>query len=122
MSTELIYSGKVSKQELLAIVPAVSLKKVDSFGQRTLDDWENMLIFGDSLPILKALLKEPKVAGKVSLVYIDPPFGTNQEFRSGISRTATVSPSGKDESAYEDTLMGGSRVHGVSEKRAQIGA
>ncbi|MEO0469725.1 MAG: site-specific DNA-methyltransferase [Bacteroidota bacterium] len=34
--------------------------------------------FGDNLPIL-ALLRE-QVAGKVDLIYIDPPFGTGQSF------------------------------------------
>lgn len=107
MNTELVYSGKVSEQGILADTPTVSLKKIEGFGQRELDGWDNMLIFGDSLPTLKTLLREPRVAGQVRLVYIDPPFGTNQEFRSGISRTATVSSSVEDESAYQDTLVGG---------------
>lgn len=106
MDTELIYGGKVSEQDILTATPVASLEKVGSFGQAGLDGWENMLIFGDSLPTLKTLLKEPRVAGRVRLVYIDPPFGTNQEFRSGTSRTATVSASGQDESAYKDTLVG----------------
>ena len=106
MNTQLSYSGKLSEREMLTTIPTVSLQEIASFGQAGLDGWENRLIFGDSLPILKTLLEEPTVAGQVRLVYIDPPFGTNQEFRSGISRTATVSASEKDKSAYEDTLVG----------------
>lgn len=38
----------------------------------------NKFIFGDNLPVLKLLLNNLK--NKVDLVYIDPPFGTGQEF------------------------------------------
>lgn len=106
MNIKLVYSGKLSEQEILAADHAVFLKKVESYGQSRLDGWENALIFGDSFPTLRTLLKEPKTAGQVRLIYIDPPFGTNQKFRSGDARTATVSRSGKDESVYEDTLVG----------------
>lgn len=42
-------------------------------------DGENMLIHGDNLEALKALL--PYYAGKVKCVYIDPPFNTNLAFK-----------------------------------------
>jgi len=42
----------------------------------------------------------------VNLVYIDPPFSTNHEFRAGESRTSTVSYSSQDEKAYEDRFVG----------------
>ena len=41
-------------------------------------DTENMLIQGDNLEALKALL--PYYAGKVKCIYIDPPFNTQQAF------------------------------------------
>ena len=82
------------------------MRKVRSFGQSRLSGWENMLIYGDNLSALSALLEESKVAGQVRLVYIDPPFATNQTFTSGDSRTATVSRSKKDKIAYKDSLVG----------------
>ncbi len=85
----------------------VSLKKVKSFGQRRLDGWNNMLILGDNLDVLRLLLQEKEIKGLVRLVYIDPPFATNQEFKAGSARTATISPSQEDETAYEDKLVGG---------------
>ena len=38
----------------------------------------NRFIFGDNLEVLKLLL--PDMAGKVDLIYIDPPFGTGKDF------------------------------------------
>ncbi len=63
-----------------------------------------MLIFGDNLQALKALIKDKNIKEKVRLVYIDPPFGTNQDFKSGISRTVSKSRAG--DTAYNDRLTG----------------
>lgn len=41
-------------------------------------DWLNTLIWGDNSNILRALLKN--FAGKINLIYIDPPFATGGEF------------------------------------------
>ena len=41
-------------------------------------DTENMLIQGDNLQALKALL--PLYAGKVKCIYIDPPYNTRSAF------------------------------------------
>ena len=41
-------------------------------------DTENMLIHGDNLLALKALL--PKYEGKVKCIYIDPPYNTGSAF------------------------------------------
>lgn len=41
------------------------------------------LIQGDNLAVLRTLLDDSSVAGKVKLVYIDPPFATNGHFRIG---------------------------------------
>lgn len=98
---KLVYS--IKEQDFTNKIPLVKLKTVKSFGQLRFDDWNNMLILGDNLNVLRNLLKEPKVAKRVRLVYIDPPFGTNQEFRGGISRT--ISKSREDEVAYEDKLI-----------------
>ncbi len=80
-------------------------KKIKTYGS-SLDSWDNMLIFGDNLVALKDLSKDKNVAGKVSLIYIDPPFSTNNTFKGGDERTATISSSFADEVAYEDTLSG----------------
>ena len=54
---------------LLEYDPALSLGDADN---------ENMLIQGDNLETLKALL--PYYAGRIRCVYVDPPFNTGQAF------------------------------------------
>jgi 16S rRNA G966 N2-methylase RsmD len=41
-------------------------------------EWRNRLIWGDKKYVLPSLL--PEFAGKVDLVYIDPPFATGADF------------------------------------------
>jgi len=38
------------------------------------DGWKNKLIWGDNLLVMSSLLE--KFAGKIDLIYIDPPFAT----------------------------------------------
>jgi adenine-specific DNA-methyltransferase len=43
-------------------------------------DWTNRLILGDSLQVMSSLAHRENLAGKVQMIYIDPPYGIN--FRS----------------------------------------
>ena len=38
-------------------------------------DWANRLILGDSLQVMSSLAKRENLAGKVQMIYIDPPYG-----------------------------------------------
>jgi len=38
-------------------------------------DWTNRLILGDSLEVMSSLAKRENLAGKVQMIYIDPPYG-----------------------------------------------
>ena len=64
------------------------------------DGWRNKLIWGDNLLVMGSLLE--KFAGKVDLIYIDPPFATGADF----SVTAEIGESGaeiiKEQSAIEE--------------------
>ena len=42
------------------------------------DGWKNKLIWGDNLLVMGSLLE--KLAGKIDLIYIDPPFATGADF------------------------------------------
>jgi len=53
-------------------------------GAYAVPEWRNRLIWGDKKYVLPSLL--PEFAGKVNLIYIDPPFDTGADF----SFTATV--------------------------------
>ena len=40
-------------------------------------DWANRLILGDSLSVMNSLAKREDLAGKVQMIYVDPPYGIN---------------------------------------------
>ncbi|MCD8024611.1 MAG: site-specific DNA-methyltransferase, partial [Candidatus Gastranaerophilales bacterium] len=61
------------------------------------------LFLGENISILKTLLSYYK--NKIDLIYIDPPFSTNNVFRIG-ERTSTVSCDNNDDIAYTDNLKG----------------
>jgi adenine-specific DNA-methyltransferase len=69
-----------------------------------MNDRENLLIKGDNLDVLQKLLKTHRET--IDLVYIDPPFATNTDFRIGTGRAATVSSSKSDKIAFSDKLRG----------------
>lgn len=66
----------------------------------------NILAYGDNYDILKDLCDNPKVAGKVKLIYIDPPYGTKQDFTFSGDRFATISRMNGGKVAYSDKLTG----------------
>jgi len=72
-----------------------------------------MLIPGDCLPVLRTLIENPKIKGKVKLIYIDPPFSTGREFRLG---AATISVSEKNAIAYVDVLSGAEYLEFLRER------
>lgn len=103
---QLIYPGKEPEEKVLETNTNATLEEVRTFGGLTLDRWRNMLIVGDNLIVLKLLYQDSSIRGKAGLVYIDPPFSTNQVYKGGRGRTATVSRSDKDAEAYKDILLG----------------
>jgi adenine-specific DNA-methyltransferase len=75
-------------------------------GQTFEDGWRNKLIWGDNLLIMSSLLE--RFAGKIDLIYIDPPFATGADFNV----TTTIGEADLDvskeqslieEKAYRDT-------------------
>ncbi len=102
---ELVYADKDREVDILADTMAAPLQTVKTFRNgKNGDGWTNMLIFGDNLQVLKTLL-QMKQEGKlknadgtpgVRLVYIDPPFGTGDEYGS----------SGNGEMAYSAKVKG----------------
>ena len=67
--------------------------------------WKNRLIWGDNLLVMGSLLKE--FAGKINLIYIDPPFATGDDFsftvNIGDQAEVTKEPSALEVKAYRDT-------------------
>ena len=133
--TELVWPGKYNEDGTLKEVPRVSLpfqvietvnesratremkkggvqgglfdvydgKEGDTFEA----GWRNKLIWGDNLLVMRSLLK--KFAGKIDLIYIDPPFDTGANFSFKVlvgpddEPVAGKEPSLVEESAYRDT-------------------
>ncbi|MEM4067874.1 MAG: DNA methyltransferase [Candidatus Micrarchaeaceae archaeon] len=66
-------------------------------------EWTNKLIWGDNIYVLSSLL--PKFAGKIKLIYIDPPFftGTNMNITVQVGEDRAVKePSAIEEIAYRN--------------------
>ncbi len=132
--TELVWPGKYNEDDTLKEVPRVNLpfqvietvnesratreakKQPQQFtlfdvyegkeGDTFEDGWRNKLIWGDNLLVMGSLLE--KFAGKIDLIYIDPPFATGADF----SFSAPIGESGEEvlkeqsaieEKAYRDT-------------------
>jgi len=75
---ELLYPGKQTKEQILSENSSAELKSVKKYG---LDSkTKNALILGDNIGVLKNFYNDPEIKGKVNLIYIDPPFGTGQNF------------------------------------------
>lgn len=51
-------------------------------------DWANRLILGDSLQVMASLAKREDLAGKVQMIYVDPPYGIKfaSNFQSEIGK------------------------------------
>jgi adenine-specific DNA-methyltransferase len=125
--TELIWDGKYKDRKkqgpvriALPFQPIETINESTQDRQRNLElfssgretEWRNRLIWGDKKYVLPSLL--PEFAGKVNLIYIDPPFDTGADFsfRATIpdhsdpdedAATFTKEPSILEQKAYRDT-------------------
>jgi len=107
--TELVWPGKYNQDGTLTQVPRANLpfQVIEVFNQTQptrQPEWRNKLIWGDNLLVMGSLLE--KFAGKVDLIYIDPPFatGTDFSFTAQIGeQQITRQSSAADETAYRDT-------------------
>jgi DNA modification methylase len=127
--TELIWDGKYKdgkKQGPVRIaLPFQTIETVNESAQdrrRSLElfasgrdtEWRNRLIWGDKKYVLPSLL--PEFAGKVNLIYIDPPFNTGGDFSfrasipeypnghdEGETASFVKEPSVIEQKAYRDT-------------------
>lgn len=54
--------------------PALSYAQAVRFYQHDVD-WANRLILGDSLQVMASLAQRENLAGKVQMIYMDPPYG-----------------------------------------------
>ena len=90
----LIFNGKESCEEI--INKAV---RVDS---RIIYEDRSLIIHGDNFVAMASLLQDYK--GKIDLVYIDPPFNTDQIFSITENRVSTISRAKSGKIAYSDIM------------------
>ncbi len=79
-------------------------KSLELFRTGRFTEWRNRLIWGDKKYVLPSLL--PEFAGKVNLIYIDPPFDTGADFSFQVEidgENFTKEPSIIEMKAYRDT-------------------
>lgn len=92
------YDNKQTEKDIIRSNSKAKLEIISGKGAK------NKLIHSDNLSALKTLLDD--YAGKVDLIYIDPPFATNGHFKISDDRANTISSSNGDAIAYSDTLIG----------------
>jgi adenine-specific DNA-methyltransferase len=92
------YEGKRSPADILS-TPAKSFQEIHHGVSR------NRLYYGDNFDALLSLTADPLVCGKITLVYIDPPFSTQGAF---LSRS--------QQKAYEDTMVGAQYIEFLRER------
>lgn len=86
---EITYKGKTPREELINTLSNQTYKNIH------FADNENQLFYGDNLDVLKHLIHQSDLKGKIKLIYIDPPYGTNSVFHSR-----------NQKSSYKDDLIG----------------
>ncbi len=121
MRTELVWEGKYDEfgkrreVDVAALsMPMQRIETVDEPRQRAeaqgslalfekkrakVDDFRNMLIWGDNKLVMASLLKEFK--GKIDLIYIDPPFDVGADFTMDVPIGDEKETVGKDQSTLE---------------------
>jgi adenine-specific DNA-methyltransferase len=92
--------------------PQLPLDQAVEFYQHDMD-WANRLILGDSLLVMNSLLQRELMAGRVQMIYVDPPYGVNYKSNfQPTTRKPDPSVQDKDENltrepeqikAYRDT-------------------
>jgi adenine-specific DNA-methyltransferase len=119
LRTELVWEGKYdeygNRREVDAAGLAMPLQRIETVDEPRsraesqgelfdakkshLDDFRNMLIWGDNKLVLASLLKEFR--GRVDLIYIDPPFDVGADFTMDVPIGDGRETTSKDQSTLE---------------------
>src|SRR6266566_9019533 len=103
---ETINESRVSRESKKGVLPGLFDVWEGKEGDTFEAGWKNKLIWGDNLLVMGSLLE--KFAGRIDLIYIDPPFATGADFsfttQVGDSQLeVTKEQSIIEEKAYRDT-------------------
>ena len=98
----LTYQGKKNKEDILK-EPTFSLIELTKIELNKNDNWFNKIIWGDNIEALRNLITTFK--NSITLVYIDPPFSTNETFKNRFQNHA-----------YNDLLTGAEYIEFIRER------
>jgi len=119
--TELVWEGKYdeygSRRDIDVAGLSMPMQKIETIDQprseavatgqlalfekntKRLDDFRNMLVWGENKLVMASLLKEFK--GRIDLIYIDPPFDVGADFTLDVPIGDEKETIGKDQSTLE---------------------
>lgn len=104
------YPNKKTEEEIFNKIPDVEIEQLN------LSHSPNMLIQADNLKALKYLITRCNLRNKIDLIYIDPPFSTNNIFTITDSRASTISSASNGSVAYKDNLKGADFIEFIRER------
>jgi adenine-specific DNA-methyltransferase len=107
---KLNYSNKKTEKEIFDNIPNIELEQFNDSSNF------NLLIQSNNLIALKQLILNHNLTGKIDLIYIDPPFATNNIFTVTDGRASTISNSSNGTVAYKDTLKGEDFIEFIRER------
>lgn len=109
-TAQLLYDGKKDKRTIIDKTISAPFQEIRKFGTSKdkseiegEKNWYNKLIYGDNLQALKYLL-DNGYKEQIKLIYIDPPFATQSDFKNGEAK------------AYRDKLDGAKFVEFLRER------
>ncbi len=106
----LSYPNKRTEKEIYDSIPDLEFLNMNN------SDSLNLLIQSNNLIALKKLITSFNLAGKIDLIYIDPPFATNNVFTITDDRANTISNSNNGTIAYSDILTGHNYLEFIRER------
>lgn len=104
------YPNKRSEIDIISSIQDCNLVKQNNVSGN------NKLFQGENLVILKKLCYDFDLKSKIDLVYIDPPFATNNVFTISEDRANTISNSKNGKIAYTDNLKGFEFIEFIRER------
>ncbi|WP_353485959.1 site-specific DNA-methyltransferase [Apilactobacillus xinyiensis] len=105
---ELVYENKSTEEDILN-----KSKKIKCKTDLSIDN--NYIFKGDNFNILSQLINSI-YKNKIDLIYIDPPFATNNDFFIGKDRVSTISHGREENIAYSDKLLEDEYIEYIRER------
>ena len=107
---KLAYHNKQTEKEILDKIPEIDTPQLKEIVGK------NLLLKGENLIVMKHLVTKLGMRNKIDLIYIDPPFATNNTFTIANGRASTISNQKDGIIAYTDKLQGENFIEYIRER------